>query len=486
MSGKDGGWLLPETVDPPRKSFCIEIPNEPRHVQAFFGALQALANWWNWQQDAEHTATLVAQVWRVVANNAHTAFYEEECQMYLLRQNPDDMCQLEQSVDGGDNWTLAFDFGLCIPPATQTILDQVGTLYNNAWQPSPYAPIDTWVHTDGDTVTRSDQRAAALCYAAHQVVGLICDTLVGAYQGTYTLVTIAQAATALLAPFAIILGGAVFGGMAVAICEIALAVVQDMIGDDITILQDADIRETLACVLFEQMSSRPVTAESFATAFQDDFSCFTASEQRAMELFDRVLGNQEALEQYFIGFSDIVAQSLLAESAALLPTCSCVTGSWTYCLPLDKWWTWSESISPVVYNCTGGTDSLNDGSHLEEISGDPAWAAGEQSGFLTLERHFRIYVPSGTTVTSVGFARDWFAGSGNSDDWYKRITVNGDCITYTTFAPAYITRDSLSISGEDLLVEIAMQNSGGTTNVLAVNSIKLTGTGVPLFGGCNC
>jgi len=485
MGDQDRGWLLPAMVDPPRRAFCITIPNEQFHVAAFFGTLQTLAEWWNWQRDAEHTATMVAQVWRSVVNSAHVAFYDEECQMYLLRQNPNELCQLQQSIDGGDTWTLAFDFALCIPPATNTILDRVNALYGQNWSPSPYAPVDTWVHTDGDTVAKSDQRAAALCYASQQVVGLICDTLVSAYQGAYTLATIAQIATALLAPFAVIVGGPVFAGIVVAICEIALATVQDMISSDIAILEDTDIRSLLACVLFQQMSSRPVTEFSLQSAFDDNFSCLTANQQRALELMDKVLSNQDALRDYFTGFSDIVAQSMLAESAALLPSCTCPTSSWVYCLPLDKWFEWSDSISPVVYNCSGGTSSLADGSHLEQIAGLPVWASGAVGGFLTLERHFHVYVPSDTTITSIGFHRDWFAGSEpNEDAWAKRITVNGTCVGFTSFSPDYITVGSLSLSGVDVQIEIAMQNSGGTTNVLAVNGIKFTGTGVPLFGGC--
>jgi len=485
MGDQDRGWLLPAMVDPPRRAFCITIPNEPFHVAAFFGTLQTLAEWWNWQRDAEHTATMVAQVWRSGVNSAHVAFYDEECQMYLLRQNPTELCQLQQSIDGGDTWTLAFDFALCIPPAIETIVNRVDALYSNNWTPSPYAPLDTWVHTDGDSVAKSDQRAAALCYASQQVVGLICDTLVSAYQGAYTLATIAQIATALLAPYAVILGGPVFAGIIVAILEIALATVQQMIAADIAILQDEDIRALLACVLFQQMSSRPVTEFSLASAFDDDFTCLTADQERALELMNLVLSNQDALADYFKGFSDIVAQSLIAENAGLLPTCACPTSTWEYCIPLDKWFERSESALPIVYNCSGGTSSEADGSHLEEISSVPVWASGASGGFLTLSRKFHIYVPSNTTITSIGFSRDWWQGSEpNEDGWAKTIRVNATCVGFTSFAPAYITASGLTLSAVDVQIEVVMVNSGGTTNVLAVNAIKFTGTGVPLFGGC--
>lgn len=48
-----------------------------------------------------------------------------ECEMFRLRQNPENPCQLEQSVDAGLTWSLAFDYDLCMrmgaenPPLTR-------------------------------------------------------------------------------------------------------------------------------------------------------------------------------------------------------------------------------------------------------------------------------------------------------------------------------------------------------------------------------
>lgn len=66
----DGGYLLPEEIDPPRKCFTLEIPDEPFHRAAFFGALESLTKWWNWQRDENHTAAEVTRVWRDVIERA--------------------------------------------------------------------------------------------------------------------------------------------------------------------------------------------------------------------------------------------------------------------------------------------------------------------------------------------------------------------------------------------------------------------------------
>lgn len=60
-------WTLPEIVNPPtRKCFTILVPNEPYHIAAFRGALLNLASAYNWQDDLDHTAKDVANVWKSV------------------------------------------------------------------------------------------------------------------------------------------------------------------------------------------------------------------------------------------------------------------------------------------------------------------------------------------------------------------------------------------------------------------------------------
>lgn len=71
MNKRDGGWILPQIVDPPRTCFTLEIPDEPMHRAALFGVLESLTYWWNWQRDDEHTAAAVTRVWRDVLERAY-------------------------------------------------------------------------------------------------------------------------------------------------------------------------------------------------------------------------------------------------------------------------------------------------------------------------------------------------------------------------------------------------------------------------------
>jgi len=79
MPNKDGGWLLPEEIDPERIQFCISIPNDLNHIIAFWGALLELTRWWNWQRDDDHTALLVTEVWRQVIEDAQASYIAGDC-----------------------------------------------------------------------------------------------------------------------------------------------------------------------------------------------------------------------------------------------------------------------------------------------------------------------------------------------------------------------------------------------------------------------
>lgn len=60
---KDGGWILPAVIDPPRICIEVRVPNSLYHIAAFFGALLSLSYWFNWQRDTAHLGRQVGAVW---------------------------------------------------------------------------------------------------------------------------------------------------------------------------------------------------------------------------------------------------------------------------------------------------------------------------------------------------------------------------------------------------------------------------------------
>lgn len=68
----DGGYELPEVIDPERVCIQLYVPNETNHLRAFWGAIHELCYWYTWQRDDAHTGRLVAAVWRDVYYDART------------------------------------------------------------------------------------------------------------------------------------------------------------------------------------------------------------------------------------------------------------------------------------------------------------------------------------------------------------------------------------------------------------------------------
>jgi len=114
-------WTLPRVVDPPdRICFQIEVPDDPFHIAAFLGAIFDLSKPYKWQNDNAHTALQVGEVWQQI----FLALRRNNCPKIapigagaevenMIRQNPDNPCLLETSIDG-TNWCAFADLSLCL------------------------------------------------------------------------------------------------------------------------------------------------------------------------------------------------------------------------------------------------------------------------------------------------------------------------------------------------------------------------------------
>jgi hypothetical protein len=105
MSGKDGGFLLPAVTDPPYVCLQLYVPNEPEHLRAFWGCLQDLTRWRNWQRDPLKRGKDVAAVWRRVwLENWERNQYLDACGSADVpaQFRFTETCVLEYSYDGED------------------------------------------------------------------------------------------------------------------------------------------------------------------------------------------------------------------------------------------------------------------------------------------------------------------------------------------------------------------------------------------------
>lgn len=103
-------YAIPETIDPPT-SICVmvNVPNDLRHIAAFWGQLFALTKWYAWLGDEGHSGKELAEVWRNVYEEARAS----GCMNYILRQSPFDPCELQRSYDEGETWETLYNARQC-------------------------------------------------------------------------------------------------------------------------------------------------------------------------------------------------------------------------------------------------------------------------------------------------------------------------------------------------------------------------------------
>lgn len=118
-------YALPVTIDPEAyQAICVLIPDDTLYLGAFWRAYEYFTRWWAWERDPLRRGNLAAAVWKIGFDQARAQWEAgDRCMMqFLLRDDPDDPCRVQQSTDGGDTWEHAFskdDCGgpvLAIPP----------------------------------------------------------------------------------------------------------------------------------------------------------------------------------------------------------------------------------------------------------------------------------------------------------------------------------------------------------------------------------
>lgn len=103
----------------------VQLPNEPRILEAFEGAVNMLSNWTYWGLDEQHTALIASGVFKQLYQRLEA----QKCSVppfigadegggELYRQNPTNPCLLEVSADGV-NWCPWADLSKCIPAGSQ-------------------------------------------------------------------------------------------------------------------------------------------------------------------------------------------------------------------------------------------------------------------------------------------------------------------------------------------------------------------------------
>jgi len=149
---------LPEEWEPEgTRCVIVRIPDDAQYLATLTGLLDLLKWSDNFARDDTKTgAAIVCRTWQSALEMQPITW--GDCEQMILRQNPDDPCQLQQSSDGGETWTLAFDYSLCSNVITV---------------PAPYPDSETGA---------SDAAAAAIRNVFQGLLGLVdCEAGRAAY-----------------------------------------------------------------------------------------------------------------------------------------------------------------------------------------------------------------------------------------------------------------------------------------------------------------
>jgi len=479
VSGKDLGWLLPDTLTG-HDLLCVtlKIPNNLEYRAAFMGAIHMLEVWFNWEKTGDTRAAQAAAYWRSLIDEYLTV--SENCGGTVdFRQNPDDSCQLQYSNDGGATWLLAFDYGLCIPPVQQTILD---TVLNNNTYVNPFSPTISFVSQTGYTDEQKQAAYNALCYACQALVAAMSDT---AYQVATNQIT-AQNLTAgalLIAGGLLLIFDVVTLGAAtpwcLAITGAALALYTEIAAVDPAIFNDTDNRAALACLALANLANRAVSLADFQAAFTGA-DCLTSDQQTMAAIFTSMLQSIPTADKLFTYFVQAAGDANGAAQGGLLTAdCGCDGTTWCYDIfpsnsrgvvvinPVQ----WGNMYTLGVYGF-GEVDAVNDRWNMTLDIGNPS---------VSLKATF--YIPAGCTLTEIGYGYN--SGSGTRiGGMYRNGTISeGAGISwpngFTAFTP-------ISVTGS-VEFRCYISNNTGSDASGYVTHIHLEGTGVNPFAPCdNC
>lgn len=131
----NGALPLPE-VPLPSDTVCytVELPNEPRILEAFEGAIQMLSRWPYWARDDDHRGIVAANVFKDLYQSLEAGV----CEVINIRIKPTDLCTLQLTTDGGLHWVDVADLRPCadlaVTDGIQQRLDD-GTLSGGGQQP---------------------------------------------------------------------------------------------------------------------------------------------------------------------------------------------------------------------------------------------------------------------------------------------------------------------------------------------------------------
>lgn len=191
------------------------------------------------------------------------------CMSYELRQNEENPCLLEQSVDGGDTWITAFDYSLCLdtnrtlPPVD---LDELLTQLSDLLELYDGTTASIAPNSIPDDSPDDEIRDKVLCSAVYevieQIVGIELERrrnpalgLIGAGLITAILAGVVALTGGLATPLALALASILLLGSGLAIATLSQE-----------ILLNRALQDAIVCCMASSMSGLEPTKLRFQTS----------------------------------------------------------------------------------------------------------------------------------------------------------------------------------------------------------------------------
>lgn len=261
MARKDGRYILPAVIDPPRICVQIEIPNDLHHIIAFWGHFELLARAYSWGNDEAHTALEVAAVWRDVWDKARENFYGDGC----MGCCPDEI-EINQRIYNQNNEWISYVFNM---------MDDRETPQSFA----PDAP-ENFDSNSGDENPAA--RTSALCDAVRIYVWSMLDAIMALLRDTAEVIEDINEVP-IRAPL--------IGIFAHAITGLSIGALNGLIGDE------SAVNEVI-CHMYENLKGNPVNFEAFRDSVQPFSFPLTSNAFQVASIID----NQNGIEENYRAF----------------------------------------------------------------------------------------------------------------------------------------------------------------------------------------
>lgn len=400
------GWADWETV-------CVPVPVP---LLAYIPILLTPLRWQGRVNGTDVQKQLFSEIWEDLITRFVTASPCGEIgAAMILRQNPADSCQLQQSIDGGVTWTLAFDYSLCLPPSAHfTFTQQINNLFQqwsettNNTEINQYAPTETFTSSPDEDEDRVNARKLALCYATNLYIAAYCEAIRKINHDNTALanlvnlaygVAIAVAAVATIATEGATLPVYMALGAAAGAAGIAgYTVLTD------SVLNDSGARTQVACLMYNNLKDAEPTAENFAAAVDGSLS---GNAEIIRSTLANDISNPAGLTNQFNAFINLLGDALRPAELGLIDDCPC-DGFFVLAAP-------DPSVDP--FGQDSGIDVVS--GHDYMITSEGAWTGGfsafDADGWAG-HSQFDLILPSGTTfmlIFKIGAGGAWQAGGTN-------------------------------------------------------------------------